>query len=73
MIQPLFLCSVPGILAGVALSTGRWSAASPGWYDVLRTVMMVLGGLVVIAIVLVVAVAIVSGVLGMIGRLRKRP
>ncbi len=34
--------------------------------------MMALGGLVVIAIVLIVAVAVISGVLGMIGNLRKR-
>lgn len=44
----------------------------PDWFGVLRTVMMALGGVVVIAIVLVVSVAIISGVMGMIGRLRRR-
>ncbi len=48
-----------------------WSVM-PDWFGMLRTVMMVLGGLVVIAIVLVVSVAIISGVMGMIGKLRKR-
>jgi len=53
----------------VALS---WSAATlPDWFGMIRTVMMVLGGIVVIIIVLVVAIAIISGVMGMIGNLRK--
>ncbi len=34
--------------------------------------MMAAGGVVVIAITLVVSIAIISGVLGMIGKLRKR-
>jgi amino acid transporter len=55
-----------------SLVRGVSGSASPDWFGVLRTVMMVLGGIVVIAIVLVVSVAIISGVLGMIGRLRKR-
>ena len=46
--------------------------ALPDWFGVVRTVMMALGGVVVIAIVLVVSVAIISGVMGMIGRLLKR-
>ncbi|MCU0305576.1 MAG: hypothetical protein MUC56_16095 [Thermoanaerobaculales bacterium] len=46
------------------------SASTRDWFGALRVVMMVLGGLVVVAIILVVGVAIVSGVLGMIGRLR---
>jgi len=44
----------------------------PNWFGILRAVMMALGGLVVIAIVLVVAVAVISGVIGMVGNLRKR-
>ena len=50
-----------------------WSAAAlPDWFGMMRTVMMMLGGIVVVAIVLIVAVAIISGVMGMVGRLRKR-
>ncbi len=44
----------------------------PDWIGMLRTVMMVLGGLVVMAIVLVVAVAVISGVMGMLGKLRRK-
>lgn len=54
----------------VALTWGV--AASPNWLGLLRTAMAVLGGIVVVAIVLVVAIAIISGVMGMIGRLRKK-
>lgn len=43
----------------------------PDWFGIFRTVMMALGGLVVVAIVLVVAIAIISGVLGMVGKLRR--
>lgn len=48
----------------------RWSAL-PDWLGIVRSVMMVLGGLVVIVLILVVAIAVVSGVMGMIGNLRK--
>jgi len=54
------------------LAYGLVRCAFPDWFGVVRTVMMALGGVVVIAIVLVVSVAIISGVMGMIGRLRKR-
>jgi choline-glycine betaine transporter len=47
------------------------TAAARDWFGVLRAVLMVLGGFVVVAITLVVGVAIVSGVLGMVGRLRR--
>ena len=60
-------------IAGVA-SMGlawRWSAL-PDWLGIVRSVMMVLGGLVVIVLVLIVAVAVISGVMGMIGNLRKK-
>ena len=62
---------LPIVTAGTLVQGLGWGAF-PGWFGVLRTVMMALGGVVVIAIVLVVSVAIISGVLGMIGRLRKR-
>lgn len=48
-----------------------WSAL-PDWLAIVRSVMMVLGGLVVIVLILIVAVAIISGVMGMIGKLRKK-
>jgi hypothetical protein len=46
--------------------------STPDLVGVLRTVMKVLGGFVVVALVLIVFVAIVSGVIGMAGRLKKR-
>jgi uncharacterized protein involved in cysteine biosynthesis len=63
--------SIPG---AAALLTGvsRYRGAFPDWFGVLRTVMMVLGGVVVIATVLVVAIAVISGVIGMMGNLGKR-
>jgi len=54
------------------LAYGLVRHALPDWFGVVRTVMMALGGVVVIAIVLVVSVAIISGVMGMLGRLRKK-
>lgn len=56
---------------GAALAS-RAHLAMSDWFDVVRSVMMVAGGVVVIVLVLVVGVAIVSGLLGMIGRLRRR-
>lgn len=47
--------------------------APSGWMELGRTVMMTVGGVVVLALILIVGVAIVSGVLGMIGRLKKTP
>ena len=62
----------PPALAVIAavVALGLALPAFPDWFGIVRTVMMVLGGLVVVAIILVVAIAIVSGVLGMIGRLK---
>ena len=68
----LFPVASTVILVVLVTSSVRGRMALPGLYDVLRSVMMVLGGLVVIAIILIVAVAIISGILGMIGRLRTR-
>lgn len=62
---------LPVATAGL-LVFGASRRAFPDWLAVVRTVMMALGGVVVIAIVLVVSVAVISGVMGMIGRLRKR-
>lgn len=59
------------ITAIVWFSGWEWLAL-PDLYGIFRTVMMVLGGLVVVAIMLIVAVAIISGVMGMVGRLRKK-
>jgi hypothetical protein len=57
-------------VAVVALTSS--AGASSDWFGPIRTVMAVLGGIVVAVIVLIVAVAIVSGVMGMIGRLGKK-
>jgi hypothetical protein len=54
-------------VAGLAWSSGR----ALDWFGVLRTVMMVVGGLVVLGLVLVVSIAVISGIMGMIGKLRK--
>ena len=62
----------PLVVTMCALAFGVSRRGTPDWFGVLRTVMMVVGGIVVVAIILVVSVAIISGVLGMIGRLRKR-
>lgn len=60
-------------IAGVVSMGLEWrSFALPDWLGIARSVMMVLGGLVVIALILIVAVAVVSGVMGMIGKLRKK-
>ena len=59
------------LLAAHAADVGWDRLALPSLFGILRSVMMVLGGLVVIAIILIVAVAIVSGVMGMIGKLRR--
>lgn len=63
--------SLPVVVATVLVFGLNW-ASMPDVLGILRKVMMILGGLVVIAIVLVVAIAIISGVMGMIGRLGKR-
>jgi hypothetical protein len=60
------------VVTAVCLALGWSSASAPDWYGILRGVMMVVGGLVVIALVLIVMVAVISGVMGMIGRLKKR-
>jgi len=62
----------PLVLTMGALALGESRRGAADWFEVLRTVMLVVGGIVVVAIVLVLSVAIISGVLGMIGRLRKR-
>jgi hypothetical protein len=62
----------PLVVTALVSALGSSFAALPDLYSVLRGVMMTLGGLVVIAIILVVAIAIISGILGMIGKLRKR-
>ena len=67
----IIVASIP-IVAAVAFGYEWNLAKSPDWFGIFRTVMMALGGMVVIAIVLAVAIAIVSGVMGMIGNLRKR-
>ena len=71
MIAPRLIIPSLSISALVLVSGLVW-AALPGWFGVIRTVMMALGGLVVIAIVLIVTVAIVSGVTGMIGKLKRK-
>ncbi len=58
-------------VAALVIGVRFFRVAFPDWFSVVRTVMMALGGVVVIAIVLVVAVAIISGVIGMVGNLRK--
>lgn len=67
----LIVGSLPVIVLTALVFPMSW-ASLPDVLRMIRTVMMILGGLVVIAIVLVVAIAIISGVMGMIGRLRKR-
>ena len=59
------------LVASVLVVGWSWGSATD-WFGILRTVMMVLGGLVVIALVLIVAIAIISGVMGMIGKLRRK-
>ena len=68
---PTVIASLP-ITAAVILMFGWSWGAFPDWLGVVRILMMVLGGMVVIAIVLIVAIAVISGVMGMIGNLRKR-
>ena len=71
MTLPQFIvASVPSVAALVVVFSWSWGTF-PDWFGVVRTVMMVLGGLVVTAIVLIVAVAVISGVMGMIGNLRR--
>jgi hypothetical protein len=72
VISDRFIVASISIIAAVAFGYGWYRAGFPDWFGIFRTVMMALGGLVVIAIVLVVAVAVVSGVMGMVGNLRKR-
>lgn len=60
------------IVVAVALVFGWSWGQAPDWYGMIRTVMMIAGGLVVIVLVLVVSIAIISGVMGMIGKLKKR-
>lgn len=72
MISARLIAGSLPIAAATTLEFRLSSGSMPDWIGMLRTVMMVLGGLVVIAIVLVVAVAVISGVMGMIGGLRKR-
>jgi len=70
--SPAFHLPTPLIAAALFVALSWSTAALPDWFGMIRTVMMVLGGIVVIIIVLVVAIAIISGVMGMIGNLRKR-
>ena len=66
-IQPVpmsFLGTAPACVSNWRL------LAAPDWFGIIRTVMMVLGGLVVVAIVLTVAVAVIAGVSGMIGKIK---
>ena len=63
--------SLPIVAATTLDFRSSW-VSMPDWIGMLRTVMMVLGGLVVMAIVLVVAVAVISGVMGMLGKLRRK-
>ena len=73
MIAPAFDSPTSSILTVVVVTLTWSAAASPDWFGLVRTVMMVLGGIEVVAIGLIVAVAIVSGGRGLIGRLgRKR-
>lgn len=72
MIAPTFDSPTSSMLTVVVVALTWSAAASPDWFGVIRAVMMVLGGIVVVAIVLIVAVAIVSGVMGMIGRLGRK-
>jgi hypothetical protein len=67
---PTEITSLPTNAAAMLMFGWNW-VALPDWFGVVRTVMMVLGGLVVIVLVLIVAIAIISGVMGMIGKLRR--
>ena len=64
--------TVSAIVATAAMMFLWAGFAMPDWFGMLRSAMMFVGGLVVIAIVLVVSIAIISGVMGMIGKLRGR-
>ena len=64
--------TVSAIVATAAMMFLWAGFAMPDWFGMLRSAMMFVGGLVVIAIVLVVSIAIISGVMGMIGKLRRR-
>ena len=72
MIADRFTIVSISIMTALAFGFSWNRGGIPNWFGIFRAVMMALGGLVVIAIVLVVAVAIISGVMGMIGNLRKR-
>jgi len=69
---PPFVPPACRFLTVTAMVLNRGIEMPPDWFGILRTVMMVIGGLVVVAIILIVAVAIISGVMGMVGRLRGR-
>lgn len=71
MTSPTFHLPTPLIATALFVALSWSAAALPDWFGMVRTVMMVLGGTVVIIIVLVVAIAIISGVMGMIANLRK--
>lgn len=60
------------IVVAIALVFGWSWGQAPEWYGMIRTVMMITGGLVVLVLVLVVSIAIISGVMGMAGRLKKK-
>ena len=72
MIADRFIVASIFIVAASLFGTSWNWGGFADWFGIFRAVMMALGGIVVIAIVLVVAVAIISGVMGMIGNLRKR-
>lgn len=73
MIAERFIAAAHDTVSALMLGTS-WNGwvSLPDWFGIFRTVMMALGGLVVVAIVLVVAVAVVSGVMGMIGNIKKK-
>ena len=72
MNSPRLIAGALPVVVAIIMAFGMSGFSRPDWLGMLRTVMMVLGGLVVIAIVLVVAIAVISGVMGMIGKLGKR-
>ena len=72
MIADRFIAPLFSTFAALAFAVSWDWGRFPNWFGIFRAVMMTLGGLVVIALVLVVAVAVISGVVGMIGNLRKR-
>ncbi len=72
MIADRFIAPSFSTFAALACAISWELGRFPNWIGIFRAVMMTLGGLVVIAIVLVVAVAVISGVIGMVGNLRKR-